>query len=54
MQLSAYQLIRLKLKAHLLLKIEVIMKKQQGFTLLELSIIVAILVILALIVFGTH
>ena len=30
------------------------MKKQQGFTLLELSIIVAILVILALIVFGTH
>jgi prepilin-type N-terminal cleavage/methylation domain-containing protein len=30
------------------------MKKQQGFTLLELSIIVAILVILALIIFGTH
>jgi prepilin-type N-terminal cleavage/methylation domain-containing protein len=30
------------------------MKKQQGFTLLELSIIVAILVILALVIFGTH
>jgi Tfp pilus assembly protein PilE len=30
------------------------MKKQQGFTLLELFIIVAILVILALLVFGTH
>lgn len=31
-----------------------IMKKQQGFTLLELSIIVVILVILAVLVFGTH
>jgi prepilin-type N-terminal cleavage/methylation domain-containing protein len=30
------------------------MKKQQGFTLLELSIIVVILVILAVLVFGTH
>lgn len=30
------------------------MKKQQGFTLLELFIIVVILVILAVLVFGTH
>jgi Tfp pilus assembly protein PilE len=31
-----------------------IMKKQQGFTLLELSIIVIVLVILAVLIFGTH
>jgi Tfp pilus assembly protein PilE len=30
------------------------MKKQQGFTLLELSIIVIVLVILAVLIFGTH
>jgi len=43
-----------KTKAHLPLKIEMMIKKQQGFTLLELSIIVVILVILAVLVFGTH
>ena len=31
-----------------------IMKIQQGFTLLELSIIVIVLVILAVLIFGTH